>query len=75
MRIPITLEEFLFTLNQDEDIRITLIDYERCKWLYFGWKTDFYTLEHKYDDWFVQNFTSSENDFEITIVKNKEDLN
>ena len=28
MRTPITLEEFLFTLNQDKDIRVTLINYE-----------------------------------------------
>ena len=28
MRTPITLEEFLFTLNQDEDILVTIIDYD-----------------------------------------------
>lgn len=28
MRTPITLQEFLFTLNQDEDILVTIIDYD-----------------------------------------------
>lgn len=68
MRTPITLEEFLFTLNQDEDIRVHLIDYERDERIYSGWKSDF--DKHEYDKWIVQDFIlSSEGSLEITIVE------
>lgn len=74
MRTAITLDEFLFTLNQDEDIRVHLIDYERGEMLYSGWKTDFYTLEHKYDNWFVQHFLLTTEGLEIIIVELPEEL-
>ena len=74
MRTPITLKEFLFTLNQDEDIFVHLIDYERDERIYSGWKTDFSVPEHKYADWFVQNFTSSKVGLEITIVEHEVEL-
>lgn len=81
MRTPITLEEFLFILNQDEDIRVTLIDYERDERLYSGWKSSLYyemkkdfLNELKYKDWFVQDFICTIDGLEITIVELKAEL-
>lgn len=73
MRTPITLEEFLFTLNQDEDIFVHIIDYIADKRIYSGWKSDL-VKKHEYDEWFVQDFTLFENGLEITIVKLKIEL-
>lgn len=73
MRTPITLEEFLFTLNQDEDIFVYIIDYIADKRIYSGWKSDL-VKKHEYDEWFVQDFTLFENGLEITIVKLKIEL-
>ena len=76
MRTAITLQEFLFTLNQDEDIRVHLIDYERDKRICSCWKSSLLFSSNecglyyrKYKDWFVQYFTLSEGGFEITIVE------
>ena len=81
MRTPITLEEFLFTLNQDEDMRVTLINYEGPD-KEFGiipcsvWKSDISKLNvYKIvKDWFVQDFITTMEGLEITIVKSKEEL-
>lgn len=73
MRTPITLQEFLFTLNQDEDICVHIIDYEKDERLYSGWKSDL-IKQHEYDEWFVQDFTLFENGLEITIVIIEEEL-
>lgn len=54
MRTPITLEEFLYTLNQDEDIRVHIIDYKADETLYSKWKSDL--ISNKYNKWFVQDF-------------------
>lgn len=72
MRTPITLQEFLFTLNQDEDMRVHIIDYMNDERLYSGWKLDF--DKHEYDKWFVQDFTLSEGGLEITIVESEIEL-
>lgn len=82
MRTPITLEEFLFTLNQDEDILITLIDYDKDeKIIIKEWKDGFpYSRQFQsicYDDvknYFVQNFTLMMGGLEIAIVKSKKEL-
>ena len=81
MRTPITLQEFLFTLNQDEDIRVTLMNYEGPD-KEFGvipcsvWKSDIskLTVYKIVKDWFVQDFTLISGGLEITIVKSKEEL-
>ena len=81
MRTPITLQEFLFTLNQDEDIWVTLIDYEGtnkesrvipCS----VWKNDIskLTVYKIVKDWFVQDFIFTLEGLKITIVKSKEEL-
>ena len=72
MRTPITLQEFLFTLNQDEDTFVHIIDYEREELLYSGWKTDF--AQHQYDNWFVQDFLLTTGGLEITIVELEAEL-
>lgn len=81
MRTPITLQEFLFTLNQDEDILITIIDYDKnIKLRDKCWKSDLTDVGYPEDsiylikDWFVQNFTLILGGLEITIVKSKEEL-
>lgn len=63
MRTPITLQEFLFTLNQNKDIFVRLIDYEKDECICSCWKScllfssDGYGLKYqKYKDWFVQDF-------------------
>lgn len=73
IRTPITLQEFLFTLNQDEDIFVHIIDYMNDERLHSGWKSDL-VRQHEYDEWFVQDFTSLEGGLEITIVKLKIEL-
>ena len=81
MRTPITLQEFLFILNQDEDIWVTLIDYEGtnkesgvipCS----VWKSDIskLTIYKIVKDWFVQDFILTLEGLKITIVKSKEEL-
>lgn len=81
MRTPITLEEFLFTLNQDEDIFVHIIDYERDERLYSGWKSSLnyemkkdFLNELKYKDWFVQDFVCTMDGLEITIVELEAEL-
>lgn len=81
MRTPITLQEFLFTLNQDEEVRVHLIDYEKDERICSCWKSSFlfcsneYGLKYlKYKDWFVQDFVITQDGLEITIVKLKEEL-
>lgn len=76
MRTAITLDEFIFTLNQDEDILITIRDHN---WdlEYRGWKSDLRKWKsglvgHEYADfknWFVQDFILTEGGVEITIVE------
>ena len=81
MRTPITLQEFLFTLNQDEDIFVHLIDYERDERIYSGWKsgfnyrsTDNSNKYKTYKGWFVQDFVCTTNGLEITIVELESEL-
>lgn len=81
MRTPITLQEFLFTLNQDEDMRVHIIDYMNDERLYSGWKSDFnyrsvdnHNKFKTYKGWFVQDFTLSEGGLEITIVELEKEL-
>lgn len=81
MRTPITLQEFLFTLNQDEDMFVHIIDYERDERLYSGWKSSLnyemkkdFLNELKYKEWFVQGFTTTMESLEITIVKFEAEL-
>lgn len=82
MRTAITLEEFLFYLNQDEDCRITLVDFDAIigEKLYAGWKSDMRKWTSltgfryaDYENWFVQDFTLSEGGMEICITKQLED--
>ena len=83
MRTPITLEEFLFTLNQDEDILVTVIDYDTDeKIIIKEWKDGFpISIQFQaicYDvikDYFVLDFTLMLGGLEITIVKSEEELN
>ena len=81
MRTPITLEEFLFTLNQDEDMFVHLIDYEKDERIYSGWKSDFnyrstdnHNKYKKYKGWFVQDFVATIAGLEITIVELEAEL-
>ena len=79
MRTPITLEEFLFTLAQIEDMRVSIIDYmaEENDTIYEGWKSDIWKRhkEHNpYMNWFVQYFSFISGGLEIVIVKSKEEL-
>lgn len=74
MRTPITLEEFLFTLNQDEDLLLTIIDYENDDTIFHGWKSDFTIFDSKYDNWFIENFIIINGCLEVTIVESKEEL-
>jgi len=84
MRTPITLQEFLFTLNQDENILVTIIDYSSDKKLINKcWKSDLTEYSYHSDDrytyfdveyWFVQDFTLILGGLEITIVKSEEEL-
>ena len=77
MRTPITLEEFLFTLNQDEDMLVIIIDYDKDEVLFKDlWKS---CLKHRssflnYCAWFVQDFVLSRGGLEITIVKSETEL-
>jgi len=84
MRTPITLQEFLHTLNQDEDILVTIIDYNNeNKLINKCWKSDLtesgYPGDNRYtyfdvEYWFVQDFKLMIGGLEITIVKSKEEL-
>ena len=74
MKTPITLEEFLFTLNQDEDIRILIIDYKKDDAINSFWKSDYREYEDEHKDWFVQGFVLMSEGLEITIVKSEEEL-
>ena len=84
MRTSITLEEFLHTLNQDEDLLVTIIDYNNDnKLIDKCWKSDLteysYPSDNRYtyfdiEYWFVQDFTLVLGGLEITIVKSKEEL-
>ena len=84
MRTPITLQEFLHTLNQDEDILVTIIDYNNGnKLINKCWKSNL--TEYGYPDdnrytyfdveyWFVQDFILMLGGLEITIVESEEKL-
>ena len=84
MKTLITLEEFLFTLNQNEDILVTIIDYNNGnKLINKCWKSDLteysYHSDNRYtyfdvEFWFVQDFILMLGGLEITIVKSKEEL-
>lgn len=84
MRTLITLQDFLFTLNQDEDILVTIIDYSSWnKLINKCWKSDLTEYSYPSDNrytyfdvkyWFVQDFTLMLEGLEITIVKSKEEL-
>ena len=78
MRTPITLDEFLFTLNQDEDCRITLTDFNTPigEILWTGWKScikNYFEQYKKYSEYYVQDFISLTNGIEICISENPED--
>ena len=81
MRTAITLEEFIYTLNQDEDIMVNLIDYEKDTQICSCWKSSFlfssneYGLKYqKHKEWFVQDFIITTEGLEITIVELEEEL-
>ena len=77
MRTAITLDEFIFTLNQNEDIFVTVIDYERDQILYRGWKSDIkrhFENHDVYGNWFVQDFIGTTSGMDLTIVELKEEL-
>ena len=81
MRTLITLQEFLFTLNKDDDIRVYIIDYMNDERLYSCWKSSLnseikrdFLNELKYKDWFVEYFTSSMEGLEIMIVESEVEL-
>ena len=81
MRTPITLKEFLFTLNQDEDIFIHLIDYEKDERICSCWKSDFsyrsidnHNKYKIYKGWLVQYFIAMQDGLEITIVESETKL-
>ena len=82
MRTPITLEEFLFTLNQDEDILVTVIDYNTDeKFIIKEWKSSFQHSSkfqvicyNEIKDYFVQYFNLTIGGLEIFIVQSKEEL-
>lgn len=77
MRTPITLEEFLFNLNQDDDMLVTIINYDKDEVLFKDfWKSG---LKYRssfldYCSWFVQDFVLLRGGLEITIVKSEEEL-
>ena len=75
MRTKITLGEFLYVLNQDEDMRVTLADFDKP----YGenitnqWKRDLINdpIYAQYKDWLVQDFTLAQGGIEIVITKSK----
>lgn len=82
MKTAITLEEFLFYLNQDEDCRITLVDFDAIigEKLYTGWKSSMHKSTSltgfryaDYKNWFVQDFILSYYGMEICICKQLEE--
>ena len=84
IRAQVTLQEFLFTLNQDEDILVTIIDYNNGnKLINKCWKSDLTEYSYPSDNrytyfdvkyWFVQDFILMLGGLEITIVKSEEKL-
>ena len=76
MRTPITLQEFLFTLNQDEDILVTIIDYDSGnKLINKCWKSDLtedsYPSDNRYtyfDVEYVFGQTSLAKDAQTTVT-------
>ena len=84
MRTSITLEEFLHTFNQDEDLLVTIIDYNNDnKIIDKCWKSDLTEYSYPSDNrytyfdvkyWFVQDFILMLGGLEITIVKSEEEL-
>jgi hypothetical protein len=77
MRTPITLQEFLFTLNQDEDMLVTIINYDKDEVLFKDlWKSGLNYRSNflNYCTWFVQDFILSRGGLEITIVKSEIEL-
>jgi hypothetical protein len=77
MRTPITLQEFLFTLNQDEDTLVTVVNYKTDEALInHYWKDDLRRAAtfDKFKKWYVQDFVLRSGGLEITIVESKEEL-
>lgn len=80
MRTPITLEEFVFTLCQEEDIMLNVMDYFTDRILYHGWKLDSivpHGIPHSFGElgeWYVQYFATASGGLEIFVVKDKKDL-
>ena len=84
IRTQVTLQEFLFTLNQNEDVLVTIIDYDNGnKLINKCWKSDLteysYSSDNRYTYfdvkyWFVQDFILMLGGLEITIVKFEEKL-
>ena len=74
MRTPITLQEFLFTLNQAEDMRIILIDYKEDGAINCFWKSDYIEYKDEHKDWFIQDFVLMSKGLKISIVKFEEEL-
>ena len=78
MQPQITLNDFLFTLNQDEDCRVILTDFNAPigQTLWEGWKSDiqkYCEQWNTFSSWYVQDFTSIQGGVEICITKELED--
>lgn len=72
-----TLNDFLFFLNQDEDILVTIIDYKTDTLIIHAlWKSDLNCFSDYLEraDWFVQDFVLSRGGLEITIVESEKEL-
>ena len=74
----ISLNTFLFTLNQDEDCQVILTDFSAPigRILWGGWKSDiqkYCEQWNTFSSWYVQDFTSIQGGVEICITKELED--
>lgn len=74
----ISLSTFLFILNQDEDCRVILTDFNAPigQTLWEGWKSDiqkYCEQWNTFSSWYVQDFTSIQGGVEICITKELED--
>ncbi len=74
-RTLITLDEFIFTLNQDEDCLLTIINYDKDTILYHGWKSgiNYYKSYNTHKNWYIQDFIIVSSGMEICITQNPED--
>ena len=72
MRTKITLHEFLYVMNQDEDIRVTLSDFDAPigKDITTQWKSSLIRddLYQQYKNWYVQDFVCVIGGLEIVIT-------